>query len=72
MLRSVRVEKPAIRALVAKVSMEGGGVLLNSGAMHILRSPKSEDEWNKAKDIVVQTAAGDRTTNSRRATRQQS
>ena len=34
-------------------------MLLDSGATHILRQPVSEEEWEKAIEIVAQTATGE-------------
>ena len=51
--------QPAVRALVAKITYEGCGVLLDSGATHILRAPRSQAEWNGAEETIVQTATGE-------------
>ena len=42
LLRSLRAPQPAIRALIAKVNHEAQGVLLDSGATHILRQSSSD------------------------------
>ena len=59
LLRSLRAPQPAIRAIIAKVTYEGCGVLLDSGATHILRAPVSQEEWQRAGETVVQTATGE-------------
>ena len=59
LLRSLRAPQPAIRAIVAKVTYEGCGVLLDSGATHVLRAPVSQEEWQNAGETIVQTATGE-------------
>ena len=59
LLRSLRAPQPAIRAIIAKVTYEGCGALLDSGATHILRAPVSQEEWQRAGETVAQTATGE-------------
>ena len=59
LLRSLRAPQPAIRAIIAKVTYEGCGALLESGATRILRAPTSQEEWQSGKETVVQTATGE-------------
>ena len=51
-------KSPQIRAMICKTSENSDLMLLDSGATHCLRNPKSELEWQKAKPILVQTAVG--------------
>ena len=57
LLKAMKVE-PTLKALVSRTSTTEEGVLLDSGATHNLRKPYSEQEWNEAVEIEVQTAVG--------------
>ena len=59
LLKSLRVN-PNIRAVSVKAIREGRfeETLLDGGATHCLRQARSEKEWNQAKPIEVQLAAG--------------
>ena len=57
LLRSLRAPQPATRALIA--NHEAQGALLDSGATHMLRAPRTGDEWACARETIAQTATGD-------------
>ena len=55
LLKALRIE-PQIRKI--SVELEKEGVLLDSGATHILRQVKSEEEWEASEETKVRTATG--------------
>ena len=57
LLKSIRTTPPRVLT-VTEMMNNYNGILLDSGATHILRQPYDEGEWNSAVPTEVQTATG--------------